>query len=214
MAGNSADDWQGYLDPDEVVLWQGRPQQGWSWRAGENGTIILGLFVLGFFWFFTLEQIWYGDPLPLGFALGGTAAAAGLALIGPLAMVMVRRGTWYTLTSRRAIIAHWPMIAGITVYRGVDCYAITEVDLVPSDLSGFWTVQFSHLSQRFTFDDGWQLVAGQGRSGYGEVGGHRRDHRVGFERIPDGPQVADLCRRVRDGKQTAAQDNPNRDSGT
>lgn len=195
MATPRAQDWEHYLDPEETILWQGRPAPGWSWRGGENGTILLGLFVLGFIWFFTLEQVWYGEPLQWGFVLVWTVFACLLALLGPVAMAMVRRGTWYTLTSRRAIIAHWPTVAGITVYRGLDCYPVTSVDCVPSDLPGLETVHFSRLSQRHTFHEKWHRV---GLNTAVSTDNRRtRDHPIGFERITDGARLAALCREVR-----------------
>lgn len=178
MATPRAQDWEHYLDPEETILWQGRPAPGWSWRGGENGTILLGLFVLGFIWFFTLEQVWYGEPLQWGFVLVWTVFACLLALLGPVAMAMVRRGTWYTLTSRRAIIAHCPTVAGITVYRGLDCYPVTSVDCVPSDLRGLETVHFSRLSQRHTFHEKVAPGKVEQRSRYGQPAYARSSSRV------------------------------------
>jgi hypothetical protein len=185
--------WEAYLEPDETILWQGRPDPRWSWRGGENGTLILGAFVLGFLIFAVLTSA-PGDGEARIFPLLIWALfAVALGVSGPLAMQMVRRGTWYTLTSRRAVIAHWPTIAGVTVYRGLDCYPINQVARVRSDVASLETVQFSWLSQRRTFLEDWHHVRLH-TSGNG--GGYRRDHAVGFERLSDGAKVEALCRSV------------------
>lgn len=192
MAGHS-DAWAPYLAKDERVLWQGRPALGFRWRSGENATMLLGLFVIGFVGFGIYETTAAGEYDMLGGFLIWIGIGAVIGLSGPVAMAVVRRGTWYTLTDRRALIAHWPTVAGMTVYRGVDCYPITEIDLVPSDMAGLDTVQFSRLSQRHIFDDlGWRRVGHGRRSGDTRV----RDQQIGFERIKDGAQVAALCRDV------------------
>lgn len=189
--------WEAYLEPDETILWQGRPDPRWSWRGGENGTLILGAFVLGFLIFAVVDSAPPDDTSSIAPLLVWALFAVLLGVSGPLAMQMVRRGTWYTLTSRRAVIAHWPMIAGVTVYRGLDCYPISQVARVPSDVSGLETVQFSWLSQRRTFSDGWHHVPLRNSvSG----GGYRRDHAVGFERLSDGAEVEALCRSVLDAR--------------
>ncbi|MCC5964673.1 MAG: hypothetical protein JJU24_00925 [Natronohydrobacter sp.] len=196
--------WRPYLDPEEVILWQGRPQPGWSWRAGENGTILLGVFIIGFLLFVVIESLAAGQSGPIGglivFAIIGLVIGAS----GPVAMAMVRQGTWYTLTDRRALIAHWPTIAGVTLYRGVDCYPITEVALVPADLRGLQTVQVARLSDRYTFHDGWRYAGGRGR---GNAQGRHRDPPVGFERVTEGSHVAELCRQVQQTRRGMRPDN-------
>lgn len=186
------DIWRPYLDPEEVMLWQGRPQRGWSWRAGENGTILLGVFIIGFLFFATYDMIQSGEAG--GF--GGLLVWAGIGILigasGPVAMAVVRRGTWYALTDRRALIAHWPTLAGKTLYQGIDCYPITEVALVPADLRGLQTVQFSRLSQRYTFHHIWIRAGGAARGTQGRT----RDAQIGFERISEGESVAQLCEQV------------------
>lgn len=187
------ENWRPYLDPEEVILWQGRPRPGWSWRAGENGTILLGAFILGFLIFAVADSLAAGQSGPIGGLVVFALIALVIGASGPLAMAVIRQGTWYTLTDRRALIAHWPTIAGITLYRGVDCYPITEVALVPADLRGMQTVQVARLSNRYTFHDGWRYAGGRGRD---SSQGRHRDPPVGFERVTDGPHVAELCRQV------------------
>lgn len=201
-------EWDRYLAPDEQILWQGRPAPGISWRGGEMGTVLLGGFILAFLAFFFLD-VWLssdGSPVveddfsPWGILLWLVLAVV-LALSGPLGMRMVRRGTWYTLTDRRAIIAHWPRVFGITVYRGLDSYPVSDVEIIRSDLRGFDTVNFAWLSQRQTFDDGWRRVPLNGRAA--TTGAARiRNHRIGFERITGAERLAALCRAVQAGSRS------------
>lgn len=196
MAGKRPEGWEQWLDPDETILWRGRPDPRWSWRGGENATILLGLFILGFLTFFTVEALSYDETVDVGPLVPWTIVALLLAASGPVAMAIVRRGTWYTLTSRRAVIAHWPTIAGFTIYKGLDCYPITEVVVAPSDLRGLSTVNVARLSQRHTFLERWERVAPAGTTGIGGGNGARRDQRIGFERIAQADAVASLCREV------------------
>ena len=190
--------WAGVLAADEVLLWQGRPAPGLSWRGGENATVLLGGCVLALLGVFAWD-VWHhadgSEPVVAEGGVGGMVAFAVfgmvLAVSGPLAMRMVRRGTWYTLTSHRAIVAHWPTVWGLTLYRGMDAYPVTEVEVVPSDLPGLWTVHVARLSQRETFDGGWRRAVPVGRGR-----GRARDPRVGFERLEDAGHVAALCRQV------------------
>lgn len=192
-------EWAPYLDPDERILWQGRPDPQMSLRGAESATLLIGLVILGFiswfmveFWMYHDGPVW-GDSTPFGLVLWVIIGVC-VGLTGPVGMKIVRRGTWYTLTDRRAIIAHWPQVFGYTIYRGLDCYPVHAVEVVPSDLRGLQTVNFAWLSERATYDDGWRdvrlprLNARDKRS--------VRDHRVGFERLADAEDVAALCRKV------------------
>jgi hypothetical protein len=197
--------WRPYLDPDELILWQGRPNPRMSWRGGEMGTLLLGAFVLGFIGFFTVEAwlhhegpepVW-GDESPVGL-LVWIAIGIVIGLSGPLGMRMVREGTWYTLTTRRAIIAHWPQLFGFTVYRGLDSYPVHDIEIVPSDLRGLQTVNFAWLSERSTFQNGWRNVRLVQRNASDRS--HIRNHRVGFERVTNAQEIVDLCRQVEAAK--------------
>lgn len=199
----NATGWQAYLPPDETILWQGQPASEISWRGGEMGTVLLGAIIFAFIGFGVWDS-WVhsdgSDPFTFGRALGVMVFASigvGVTVSGPLGMQMVRRGTWYTLTNRRAIIAHWPMVFGVTVYRGLDCYPVTDVAVVGSDMQGLKTVQFSRMSQRHTFvdGDGWRKTG----SAHSLSSSSRRTYNlpVGFDRIADAAHVAELCRKVK-----------------
>lgn len=194
--------WQEYLSQDETILWQGRPATGISWRGGAMGTVVIGAVMLAFITFGLWDTWRYrdgSDPFTFGDALGVLVFAGIAALVmlsGPVGLHLVRLGTWYTLTNRRAIIAHWPTLFGVTVYRGLDCYPITEVAVAKSDVQGLMTAHFSRMDQRHTFvaGDGWRKTSAE----YSRTDHTRRahNHPVGFERIADAAQVAELCRNV------------------
>lgn len=197
-----ASDWDAYLDPDEEILWQARPDSRITWRGGEIWTVLIGVIILAFI-AFGLWDTWRHSDGSVPFTLGSAFSvlvfmAIGILVMlsGPVGLHIVREGTWYTLTTRRAIIAHWPVVFGISVYRGLDCYPITAVSVVGSDVDGLMTAHFARLSNRHTFveGDGWRRA---GHTFSLSEGNKRiRDHPVGFERIADAAQVADLCRKV------------------
>ncbi|TVR08903.1 MAG: hypothetical protein EA385_08925 [Salinarimonadaceae bacterium] len=195
--------WERFISADEAILWQGRPDPRMSWRGGENATLLIGGFAVAVIAFLTWEAWYYDDgtdPILADGDLTGLmillVLGVALAAIGPLVMAMVRRGTWYALTNRRAVIAHRPTVFGLVVYQGLDCYPISEVEVVPSDLPGLETVNFARLSERMTFDEGWRRVTPPGARPVSSGKWPRRDRRVGFERIADAGLVAELCRKV------------------
>jgi hypothetical protein len=190
--------WEQGLCPGEKVLWRGKPDPRPSLFGGENGTIILELFVLGFIGFYIFETWEAGEEPDIFSVMPGIIFGILLAISGPLAMAMVRRGTRYALTTGRAIISHNTKIAGITLYQGVDSYPVTEVGVVPSDLRGLRTVNFSRLSQRRPFSEGFEgtKMIGSNSNLHGNL--QTRDQLVGFERIADAEEVVELCKKVQE----------------
>ena len=197
-----ASDWDPYLMPDEEILWQGRPDSRITWRGGERWTVLIGAIILAFIAFGLWDTFRHGDasdPFTFGNALGVlvfVAIAVLVMLSGPVGLHIVRDGTWYTLTTRRAIIAHWPLVFGKSIYRGLDCYPITEVSVESSDIDGLMTAHFARLSNRHTFveGEGWRRAGG--RRSHTDASMRNTDPKVGFERIADAQLVADLCRKV------------------
>lgn len=93
--------WEGILDPGEVILWQGRPGGGLYLRGRD---VIFFLFGMVFCLFALVWML--GTPGLLSLtALPHFCAGLAIAFGGPLWSMIRRRGTWYTLTTRRAIIA-------------------------------------------------------------------------------------------------------------
>lgn len=161
--------WEDILDPDEQILWQGRPDGKIVLDASGILSLIFGLFFAGFalvwmvvafkdsggFWAFGLIHFSAG----LAIAFGSTGWS-----------VFRRRHTWYTLTDRRAFVATEMPVRG----RGLKSYPITSdmmLDITHSDPPSVWFREETYRTKN-----------GTGRK------------RTGFERIADGQDVFRLIR--------------------
>jgi hypothetical protein len=97
-------EWQGLIDPDETILWQGAPDHAFHWKTDQPKGILMGLVFMGFsiFWmsgvFLAGGYFWM-----FGLILFATGAfnAFGIHFYD----TWQRRKTFYTLTSKRAFIA-------------------------------------------------------------------------------------------------------------
>lgn len=167
--------WDGILDEDERILWQGRPDGqlvlsalhlplvlfGTAFAGFALFWMIMAAFAGGFFWMFGLIHFFVG---------------AGLVVGPPLFSAFRRQRTWYTLTDRRAFIATDLPLTG----RKFKSYPIdedTRLDFVDGDPS---SVHFAEAVRR----------------------GKNRTYRVpvGFERIEGGREVYRLIRKVQAGE--------------
>jgi len=171
------DPWEGILDEDEKIIWQGRPDGkvtlGIAHFAGAAFGLLFAGFALvwmmlasmsgGFFWMFGL----------LHFAVG--LGIAGGALFGP---AFRRRHTWYTLTDQRAFVATDLPFMG----RKLNSYPITSKTRLTYQDNDPATITF-HTEFRTTKN------------------GSRRIE-IGFERIADGAKVYRLMRDTQE-RQTA-----------
>jgi len=171
--------WEGILDKDETVLWQGRPDARVAFRIDKAFQFIFGLFFAGFalFWMVMASQaggvFWMFGLIHFG---------AGLAIsFGAIFWDAYRRRyTWYTLTDRRAFIATNMPHKG----RKLQSYPITPgtpLEFSPGPLA---TITFASEERR----------GNKGR---------RYTVPVGFERIPDGDAVYRHLRRVQEGRRDA-----------
>ena len=98
--------WQGILDPRERIVWQGRPDQGFSRRGREHpAPPLFALFFAGFAVFWMSMAARSGGPFwmfgLIHFSVG-LGRCSGRRCSAPRADVA---RTWYTLTDRRAFIA-------------------------------------------------------------------------------------------------------------
>lgn len=96
--------WEGILDADEEIIWQGQPDSRIVWKAENIVMTLFGLafagFALfwmvlasmggGFFWMFGLIHFFVGISISGG---------------GVFYNAFKRKRSWYTLTNRRAFIA-------------------------------------------------------------------------------------------------------------
>ncbi len=97
------DPWKDILEPEEEILWQGRPDTGFAVPRMDFFMLLFGLLFSGF------ALVWMGIARLAGgafwaFGLIHFMAGAGLVLWALGRDTMARRHSYYTLTNRRAII--------------------------------------------------------------------------------------------------------------
>ncbi|WP_138421836.1 aspartate carbamoyltransferase catalytic subunit [Maritimibacter alexandrii] len=170
--------WEGILDEGEVILWQGRPGQGFHVGAGGFFGGIFGLFFAGFavfwmvmasnapgnFWMFGLIHFSVGLALSIG------------SIVGP---TWKRRHSWYTLTDRRAFIATDMPFKG----RTLKSYPIgpnTVIDYKQGDPASI------HFAEE------WKR---------GSKGGSYKV-KIGFERLENGDEVMRQVRKAQEVDET------------
>lgn len=178
--------WDGILDPDERILWQGRPDGAVRWKFGHIASFIFGLFFAGFalFWMIMASRAGGGFWM---FGLIHFSAGIAIAVGPPFWSAFRRRHTWYTLTDRRAFIATDLPLRG----KKLTSYPIGESTVLDYDRDEPATIHFAHETVR-------------------TKNGSRR-HRIGFERIGGGADVYDLFRQVQRARgKTAAGPGENR----
>lgn len=167
--------WEGILEPGEVILWQGRPDARIGIAPRHLPEIGFGLVFTGFALFWMVSAYSMGAGL-LFTAFGLPFVAVGLSVMlrSTLSLSRRLRRTWYTLTSRRAIIATDPPFQG----RSLQSYPITAASLLGLDQqAGLYTLSFA-------------------RADLADGSGSRRRQPIGFERIADGPKVLALMRQI------------------
>ena len=167
--------WEGILEEGEKILWQGRPDGRLRIGLRHVASFLFGLLFAGFALLWMIMAAAAGG-LFWSFGLIHFTIGLGVAL-GPLAAdVIRRRNTWYTLTDRRAFIATDLPLVG----RGLKSWPITPN--MPLELAG---------------DDPPSLFFAEeyrrGRHGPRRVP-------VGFEAIPDAPEVMALIRKIQKGR--------------
>lgn len=128
-----ADDlgWQGILDDGEQILWQGRPSSRIDWLDGDWRSALMGLVMVAFalFWMFQAAKSGTGMWL-----FGMLFLVIGLrsALSENVLPAYIRSRSWYTLTSRRAIVATDMPVRGRRLVS-FPITAATPVVLEPGD---------------------------------------------------------------------------------
>ncbi|PSL20990.1 aspartate carbamoyltransferase catalytic subunit [Shimia abyssi] len=164
------DGWDGILDPDEEILWQGRPDGAIVFSVDRIIPFVFGLFFAGFalFWMIMAAQaggfFWMFGLLHFGVGISFS--------IGPILWSAYRRrNSWYTLTNRRAFIATNLAIRG----KSLDSYPITGstiLEIVDGPMPSLWFASRPKRSKHGT-----------------------RNIKIGFERIA---QARDVYRVMRD----------------
>jgi hypothetical protein len=163
--------WDGILDANEAILWQGRPNGDLVWKPGNWVTMVFGVAFAGFalFWMIMAAQ---AGGLFWAFGLIHFFVGLGIAIGPPFWNAWRRRHTWYTLTDRRAFIATDMPLVG----RRLKSYPVTDETVLEFTPEEPATIFFAHEYKR-------------GKNGSYRVG-------IGFERIDDGHDVFAKFRKI------------------
>ena len=174
--------WEGLLDEDERILWQGTPNGGLTFRSGDLAQSAFGLVFAGFavFWIATTSSMGSLGNAPAIFrffplfGLPFLAIGLHMAFGRYIWQAFQRRHTHYTLTSKRGFIATQSFGS-----RSLKSYPLGELELQES-ARGDTLLFTTHTNTR------------RGKNG------HRRTvtKRIGFELIPDGRKVYQRARKA------------------
>lgn len=167
--------WEGIVDPGEHILWQGRPDQRFHIELIKLPLVLFGLAFAGF------ASVWMGLAAQAGggfWMFGLIHFSVGLGIVfGTVGWgTLKRRGTWYTLTDRRAFIAtHLPLRG-----KRLDSYTITSDTRLSLRAGSPGSVMFAREERR------------------GSKGGvYTVD--IGFERIDDAERTLEILRGIQRG---------------
>ena len=173
---NAPPGWEDILDADESILWQGAPDSKIRF-TGNLGQSLFGLFFGGFalFWMGAAAMLGretgiIGMVFPLfglPFLLVGLYMVFGRFLWG----AYVRRGTFYTLTNKRAYIA--TSTRGKRKLASYEIHREAPLELIQGPPDSVYFNQPSARSQK------------------GAV-----PQKIGFEYIDDGRRVLSLLRQI------------------
>ena len=172
--------WEGLLDDDEEILWQGRPWGGVVVRGSDIFESVFGLFFAGFaiFWISMASSMGVPRNAPGIFQLfplfGLPFLAVGLHMVVGKYFwrAFVRRHTNYTLTNKRGFIA-----TDVFGNRKLKSYGLGE-----------------GLEQSAQGDTLW--FASELRRRHSKHGSRTYRKKIGFELIEDGAKVMGLARRA------------------
>lgn len=174
MTGHAPPGWEGLLDPDETILWQGRPDARLKIGIGHVAAFLFGTVFAGFALFWMIMASKAGGFFWM-FGLIHFSAGLGIMVGGPIISVWKRRHSYYTLTDRRAFIATDMPMRG----QSLESYPITAdtaITFTEGPLSDL------HFATR-------QVRAKRGH----------RSVPIGFDSIADGRHVLSLIRQVQRG---------------
>lgn len=163
--------WDDILDPDEEILWQGRPDASLVVSAETVVTAIFGTAFAGFafFWMVMAAQ---GGGFFWMFGLIHFSVGVAMAFGGFLRRPWQNSRTWYSLSNKRAFIATDYPIVG----KRLRSYPINAGTSLSMDEGALATIHFA--TQTYTHK------------------GRQRTRRIGFHRIADGPHVYRLMRDI------------------
>ncbi len=163
--------WEGILDQDEAILWQGQPDGRMTFGARDLAAGLFGLVFAGFalIWMILAAQ---AGGFFWAFGLIHFSVGVGIGAGGPIWRSYRLRRTWYTLTDRRAFIATDTLTSG----RMLATYPITADTVLMLEGKDPGSVFFASVTRRI----------------------NKRDRQVplGFERIHDARNVMAMMRDI------------------
>lgn len=171
------DGWAGILDPDENILWQGRPVPGFTLTPMSIVKLLSGAIFAGFalFWIIMASTSisgglgWFFGVFGLPFLFIGLGIMASGTIWPPYR----QKHTWYSLTHKRAFIATDLPLVG----RQLKSYPMREDDLLELVDGPLQSVYFTS-----------ETATSEGRD-YAV--------KIGFERLTDGREVYRMLRDIR-----------------
>lgn len=167
--------WEDIFEPDEKLLWQGRPDPNFAWQKRHILPVILaiGVACLGVIWIF-FTDLGSGYTVIMGVIL--LLLAVFLAIAPPVMAMMVRKASWYSLSNKRGFIAmHRPNLG-----RKLNAYAIEPDFDIKFDGKTPATIYFA-IAPR--------------------INGNRADlMKISFDLIEDGQKVYDMMRAIQKGE--------------
>ncbi len=164
--------WDGILDDDEEILWQGRPDRRIVLRPRNIGGLLFGLLFAGFalFWMIMAAQaggmFWMFGLLHFSI---GLAVAGGAIYLN----AFVRSRSWYTLTNRRAFIATDLPLVG----KRLKSYPIDGDTVLEFEQGDPASIYFAQERKR-------------------NNNGTTRVQKIGFERVENGQDLLRLFRDI------------------
>lgn len=167
--------WEGILDADETLIWQGRPDGGFSFKMANIFATIFSLFFAGFavFWMMTAYEGGAGFWM---FGLIHFSAGVGMFVNQIFGDTYRRRRMWYSLSNKRAFIATQPMILG----RKLKSYPITSTTQLELSTGALTDIIFASKIR------------------YNNKRRYETD--IGFRRLDDGSKVYALMRQIQQGE--------------
>ena len=174
----TANSWGGILDPDERILWQGRPDTKIVIGPGNIALLLFGSVFAGF------ALIWMVLAASAGggfwaFGLIHFSVGLGIMFAAIFGSRFKRARTWYALSNRRAFIATDMPIMG----RKLKSYPITTESVLKTDGNHPATLHLASETRRRSSKNG----------------GGTYQAPVGFARIDDGAEVYKLLRHIQRG---------------
>lgn len=166
--------WEGILDSEEKVLWQGRPDPGFYMPPGNLALVLFGMFFAGFAIFWMIMASMAPGPFWM-FGLIFFFIGMGMVLNSIFGTTFRQRRTWYTLTDRRAFVATDLPVKG----RGLKSYPIKPDTVIDYQVELLASIHFA-TEYRTANNSSYRVP-------------------IGFERIAEGEEVMRLIREVQRG---------------